>query len=331
MIASVIIQEDISREIGIVNFSLPAVALFGMVFLQIKFSGVPARSQMWKSQLKKINVVTVFWSIARLASGIDNILAEYSDSSISNNITNKTDHAIDTVAAAFMILSLIISEVVCMVLVLDYGFMGIFLFSEDDEGSAVSKTQASFVSTDKDNITNFSMVITDLMMTVDDIVIEDELQVRKNGLGKLYKATYNGAPVIFRKILFKRLSGYVLEEFTAEIDRYQNLVSNKIIPIIGVILDLPTVGIVSPYMARGSLYKALHVDHINFTRKDKFKLALEMSSVLETIHSQNKAHGHLTSENILLNDDGVAVIADLGFQKMKKYAGVIFGYTNKSG
>mmetsp|Transcript_23172 Transcript_23172/g.22947 ORF Transcript_23172/g.22947 Transcript_23172/m.22947 type:complete len:91 (+) Transcript_23172:21-293(+) len=60
-------------------------------------------------------------------------------------------------------------------------------------------------------------------------------------------------------------------------------------------------------------------------------MALELAACLETVHAQGKVHGHLSSENILLNDEGVALISDLGFQKMKKYAGIIFGYTNKSG
>ncbi|CAG9311989.1 unnamed protein product [Blepharisma stoltei] len=337
MIANIITETNISTEIGLVNFILPVFVIGSMIYLQIKYSGMPARSLIWKSRLKKINCVTIFWSIARFAGGVDNILAEYSEPSISSNITNRTDHAMDTAAAALMILSLIISEVICMILVLDFSFIGIFLFSEEDDqqslmdrSPSVQQTRSSG-SSERDDYTTFSMIITNMMMTMDDLEIKEEMPSRKNGFGKLYKASYKGMPVVLRKIIFKRLSGYVLEEFTAEIDSYQNLVSNKIIPIVGVILDLPTVGIVSPYINGGSLYKALHVEKAGFTKQEKYHIALELASCLETVHAQGKVHGHLSSENILLNDEGVALISDLGFQKMKKYAGIIFGYTNKSG
>lgn len=51
--------KNISREIGIVNLSVPAVCIGMMVYLQIKYSGYPTRSNLWKSRLHKINCATL--------------------------------------------------------------------------------------------------------------------------------------------------------------------------------------------------------------------------------------------------------------------------------
>ncbi|CAG9314053.1 unnamed protein product [Blepharisma stoltei] len=329
---SMLHERDISKEIGIVNFILPSCVMAMMVYFQIKYSGLPTRSKVWKSKLNRINCVALFWSLARFAEGIDDILAEYSEPNISENITNRADHAMDTTAAALMILSLIISEVICMALVLDYGFIGIFLFSEEEgDQSILDIDEKNSIMDEKTHEFSTLSMVAETSIKLSDLTIIDEYFSKKNGLGKLYKATYKGMTVILRKIVFKRLSGYVIEEFQEEINIIQTMICNHLLPIIGVIIDLPTIGIVYPFVERGSLYNALHVEKVKFSYREKLRIACDIAECLEQIHSQGKAHGHLTSDNILLKDDGEALISDLGFLKVKKYAGIISGYTNKSG
>ena len=48
------------------------------------------------------------------------------------------------------------------------------------------------------------------------------------------------------------------------------------------------------------------------------------------MHSLGKVHGHLTSHNIVINSNDRVFITDFGMGKIKKYAGIVCGYSNKT-
>ena len=62
----------------------------------------------------------------------------------------------------------------------------------------------------------------------------------------------------------------------------------------------------------------------------KLGIMMQIARAFEHIHCTGRVHGHLTSENILVNENEHVFVSDLGMNKIKKYAGIVSGYSNKS-
>ena len=61
------------------------------------------------------------------------------------------------------------------------------------------------------------------------------------------------------------------------------LSSQKLVPIFGIILQKPTVGIVSAYYKQ-SLYKALHLDQVKFPKNTLLAIARDLANTFQEIH-----------------------------------------------
>ena len=81
-------------------------------------------------------------------------------------------------------------------------------------------------------------------------------------------------------------------------------------------------------MIKGSLFDALHINNMPLTLTEKIRISGDIAAGILNFHMQGKAHGHLTSHNILFDENFTPYISDLGFNKLKKYAGIVSGYTN---
>ena len=56
-----------------------------LVALNLKYSGTLTRDEIWKNKLRKILWVTIYWTIARFANGVINIIAAFSKSGFSKS------------------------------------------------------------------------------------------------------------------------------------------------------------------------------------------------------------------------------------------------------
>ena len=246
--------------------------------------------------------------------------------SLSYQISNRGSSSLYSDTAAFLFSVLIVSEIMCILMVLDYAFMGIFVFS-DEENISEKKQELMHLSIESSN--SFQFMPLQLRLNMKDVYILSQISIRKPGLGKVYRANYQERIVFLRKITFSRLSTYVLEEFSNELDKYSTDNSN-ILPIIGVVIDLPTISIISPFIEPGSLYRLLHISKIKLSLDQKLIYSQQIASGFTHIHYTGRVHGHLTSENVLINENDHVFISDLGMNKIKKYSGIVSGYTNKS-
>ena len=323
---STLIVED---ELDWLNIGMPCMSLVIMLVLGIQYSGVPLKSLAWRKSLVQFIGVSVYWTITRLFRGFTSIIGKLSDLNITVNL-NDSDH--QTVDYIMLIVVLLISEVLCVFIVLDYGFMSIFIFSEEEAEANTQILRPSDVGNESETIANTSILINHLtesaIINLSEITEGEEVVSRKNSLGKLYQATFKESRVLFRKIVVPRLSGYIVEELTTEIEVHRSMHYSHVLPIIGIVLELPVIGFVTPLMRKGSLYEALHVTQVKFSLTDKVRISSDISAGILNFHMQGKAHGHLNSHNILFDENYLPYISDLGFQKLKKYAGIVSGYTN---
>lgn len=317
--------KNISKEVGICNFSLAASTVIGMISLQIRYSGVPLRSESWKAKLSRMNIVTAFWTAARILQGVLDILDQYDSTSLSYQMSETNSNSIGKDSAAYLFSVLIISEITCILMVLDYSFMAIFVFNDEEK----TEKKVELLERNSDISNSFMNQSLQVRINMAEVCVLSQIFTNKSTLGKVYKATYNNRYVIVRKIVFSRLSTYVLEDFSEELDSYNSNHPN-ILPIMGVSLELPNIYLILPLIEPGSLFKILHVDHKSLAFGTKVKYSIQIATALFYIHNIGKVHGHLTSHNVLVSNNDHVYIADLGMSKIKKYAGIMNGYCNKS-
>lgn len=320
---------NLSKEVGICNFSLAGSTVIGMIVLQIRFSGVPLRTETWRGKLNRINLVTGFWTFARVLQGILDILDQNKETSLSHQMSKSEASTLGNTQAAYLFSILIVSEIVCVLMVLDYAFMGIFVFSEDERENVQERRKVDLREISYESFSSIMNQSLQIRINMKDVCILCQINNAGNGLGKVYKATYDNREVFVRKITFSRLSTYVLEDFSQELDSYNSSHPN-ILPIIGVSLDLPIIYTISPLIVPGSLYKLLHIERRNLSFSQKVHYIKQIAGGLSHMHSLGKVHGHLTSHNIVVNSNDRVFITDFGMGKIKKYAGIVCGYCNKT-
>ena len=69
-LAEVINSVEISEENACVNIIVPALGAIYIFYLQILFSGRPIKSPLWRSKLRRISSVSIFWTISRIIKGV---------------------------------------------------------------------------------------------------------------------------------------------------------------------------------------------------------------------------------------------------------------------
>jgi tRNA A-37 threonylcarbamoyl transferase component Bud32 len=329
LLYSLLIIGDISRDVvslqlDWLNIGLPAINIALFITLAILYSGVPLKSLSWKRKLRHFFLVSIYWTVSRLFRGLSSIVGRVSDNTLILDLENDVQSTGDYI---MLILVLVLSEICCIFSVQDYGFMGIFMLSEEESeitAPIVNKTE----DTSEVSIQNISLYSDNPIISLSEIEHDEEHISRKHGLGKLYKSKFKNTEVLFRKINLPRLSGYIVEDLDLEIREQRSLNIPRVVPIIGIVIELPIIGFVTPIMTKGSLYNSLHIQPIKLNITEKIKLAYHISSSILSFHSTGKVHGHLTSHNILFDSELNPFISDLGFHKLKKYAGIMSGYTN---
>lgn len=323
---------------SIFDISLASVFMIAILYLHIRFSNKPFKSNAARGRLSKITAVTIAWSVARIIKAYTNLYLTSGNKLIAE--TGIQDAALET--GITLVIQMTICEVICFYIVENYSFMGIFLFWEDDEDLPMLRTIQNKRATQYRNLSDVETTQrsdsydatqvdrSSSFLEYSDLVIKELYCKKPNGLGELYRASYRGFEVMYRKINFPRMSNYVLEEFKNEVFFLQDNQTEQMTLFYGCCYNLPVLGIVVQYCSGGSLYENLHTRKRKFSLTDKLKILEDIARALIALHNIKRCHGHLSSHNILLDSKMRAKITDVGLEKIKKYAAVLLGYTNKS-
>jgi tRNA A-37 threonylcarbamoyl transferase component Bud32 len=329
---SIISTEQVSFQLDVLNILIPGVCASLMVYLSVKYSGIPLKSELWKQKFNHIFKVSIYWTVTRIMRGLGTLIGSFFGRGLTINLEDDRETTADYI---ILIIILIVSEILCVFSVQDYGFMDLFVSAEAESDSNPSTPiLAPAEDSDKETIANTSISILQLnespLIGLSEVTEGEEFKGRKQGLGKLFKSKFKDSDVMFRKITLPRLSGYVIEELTGEIETHRKLQFSNVLPIIAIVIEMPVIGFITPIMPKGSLFEVIHVQKLQMTLTQKLEICEKIADELNNIHSQSKSHGHLTSHNILLDDSFTPFISDFGFSKVKKYAGIVSGYTNIS-
>ncbi|KAJ7233189.1 kinase-like domain-containing protein [Mycena rebaudengoi] len=145
----------------------------------------------------------------------------------------------------------------------------------------------------------------------------DEYAIFGGAFGNIYRGTYAGKTVALKRIRIfqgdmelrqKRL------KFCREALTWHNLRHPRTLPLIGIDRDSfsPSLCMVSPWMEHGTVLRYLD----KHGRANVDRLLSEIAQGLEYLHSRNIIHGDLRGENILINDEWSACLADFGLASL---------------
>jgi serine/threonine protein kinase len=323
--------KTLSRENIILNLTVSTSILILLITIQIKFASLPSISDVWKSRTRRVTLITYIWTITKIIRDVINLAIESFTMSASSQAAASGGGNSISLLGYFMIQ--MVCEWIPLLMTLETKFIQIFMFSETADGGEILlvpvQRRSTVIRPGKRNL-KFTMVAENPFKKPEDIKIIESYEIGLNKLGKTYKLLYNNNTCFYRKVTFPRLSPYIIEEFLEEIHSYKEILTENIIPVLGIIMNDATIGLISPYLPNHSLFIHLHQKKTIWSFKQKIEIAITISEAIEEIHSIPRAHGHLSSHNILLDESMQANISDLGFIKLKKYAGLLVDYTNVS-
>eukprot|EP00803_Ostreobium_quekettii_P007334 evm.model.scf_2083.2 EVM.evm.TU.scf_2083.2 scf_2083:17341-27167(-) len=165
-----------------------------------------------------------------------------------------------------------------------------------------------------------------LILSLDDISICRNAEGKKyrlgeGGFGMVYKALMNNVDEVAVKVVkTDKPTNKELNLFLTEVRTLSQLHHRNIVQFYGACLEPGSMFFVTELMRGGDLYTAIrhHQETMRWDRLGK-KVALDVALGLNYLHSQKPPmmHRDLKSPNVLLSEEGVAKIADVGMVKVQ--------------
>lgn len=308
-LCSIISTEIKSMELACINLILPIAFLGSQLAMQISYSGIPFKSVLHTKRHYIAGTTGFIWAICRVTRGIVGILWPKS---------------IENESVLFVVV-LILTEIGCYLVVLDDGQIELFLIHPEDK-----ENENELLQSEDDDFNAFESSHR-LVFDPSEVECTHEMPSRHHGLGRVYLAKFRDQMVLYRRVNFKRMSSFMQEEIMEDLKLIKEVTSEHVVQFFGCTLSNHTLGLISTYYHQGSLYSLLHEAKEELEFITKLNIARDLAMGMRDLHYQSQYHGHLTSHNVLLEGDKVVMIADFGLERMKKLAGLMCGYCNKSG
>ena len=319
MFIGVISNNMISIQQGIISFAASFAVTAGLVIVQVKYSGLPFKTAQAGKYMKTVIFITCVWTLGRITHGV--IYLIMTGSITGGNMSSFGDVVGDNKTIILIIVDLMVTELMCYYFVLDYSFFRIFIDNFIDEPK-----RAMFLV--KDGI---SMQV-ELESSNDVFEITDTKgMVIFEGKGKLGAVSFltPDQEKVVKKISLPRINKYVLENLQNDIDELKKLKVSNLALYSDCNIYNTEIELIMEYFPLGSLFSILHNSPKILPVLKRLEILHKVSQTMKSLHSQSKAHGHLTSHNILLKYDYEPFISDLGLEHFKKYCGLVNSYCNK--
>jgi serine/threonine protein kinase len=139
------------------------------------------------------------------------------------------------------------------------------------------------------------------------------------GVGMIYRGWYKNEPVALKTLFDSRIGEDLKKEYMDELLVLSKVKHTNIVKFLGACMTPPNLCYVME-LCEGSLFSLLHVDKCKFSDRDIIKMAVDVGSALEYLHSVKPAaiiHRDIKSHNILRATDGTMKLCDFGLVKVR--------------
>lgn len=131
-------------------------------------------------------------------------------------------------------------------------------------------------------------------------------------LGYLVQAQVHRNETVALKLFVDTTAEYQRQLITRELRAVRRIRHRHILPYIGSAQLADQTVLVSPYMKNGNL-----LQYLSRVVADRDGLLIQVATAVEYLHTVHKmVHGDLKCENVLIADDGTALLADFGLSTL---------------
>ena len=149
--------------------------------------------------------------------------------------------------------------------------------------------------------------------------IRDMKLIEKGSFGLIYRGTWEGTVVAIKKLPAGKMTSAFIEELEQEAAIMRQLRHPNVLNFLGTSCDMDghQICIIMEYMDRGSLYRLIHDESIQFTLEQISTICIDAARGVNYLHNLNPPiiHRDLKSHNFLMNSSGVVKVCDFGLSR----------------
>ncbi|KAJ8564314.1 hypothetical protein ON010_g7033 [Phytophthora cinnamomi] len=140
-----------------------------------------------------------------------------------------------------------------------------------------------------------------------------EAPFASGGFGLVYHAQWSNCAVVEKEVCIKLDNEIEMERFKQEVEIWRNLRHDNVVPFYGANHTERPCFIVSSYATNGELLGYLKKKREqNPNEKIVWQKLFEVAAGLNYLHEQGVIHGDLKCNNIVVDQDGTAMLTDFG-------------------
>ncbi|KAB5557732.1 hypothetical protein DKX38_008641 [Salix brachista] len=154
-----------------------------------------------------------------------------------------------------------------------------------------------------------------------------EKQIANGSSGDLYKGTFCSQDVAIKVLKGEHLNNKIHSEFAQEVIIMRKVRHKNVVKFIGACTRPPSLCIITEFMSGGSMYDFLHKQQGSLNIRSLLRVAIDVSKGMHCLHQNNIVHRDLKSANLLMDENGVAKVADFGVARVQDQSGVMTAET----
>ncbi|XVE57829.1 hypothetical protein DITRI_Ditri04bG0121600 [Diplodiscus trichospermus] len=164
---------------------------------------------------------------------------------------------------------------------------------------------------------NESNSMVDCQIRWEDLHLGEE--VGQGSYAVVYRGIWNGSDVAVKVYFSGEYKELTLLDCKKEIDIMRKLRHPNVLLFMGAVYSLERLAIVTEFLPRGSLFKALHKNNQALDVRRRIKMALDVARGMNYLHHRNPpiVHRDLKSSNLLVDRNWNVKVGDFGLSRWK--------------
>nr|XP_019070734.1 probable serine/threonine-protein kinase DDB_G0278509 isoform X2 [Solanum lycopersicum] len=177
-------------------------------------------------------------------------------------------------------------------------------------------TRSSQGSSSNKNENELSLVV-HCEIRWEDISLSED--IGQGAFGVVYHGIWKGSDVAVKVFFGNQCGDTTLLDYKKEIDIMKRLRHPNVLLFMGAVSSQEKLAIITEYMPRGSLFKALHRNNPPLDLKRRLRMALDVARGMCYLHRRNPpiVHRDLKSSNLLVDKSWTVKVGDFGLSKLK--------------
>ncbi|KAG9453015.1 hypothetical protein H6P81_005919 [Aristolochia fimbriata] len=186
--------------------------------------------------------------------------------------------------------------------------------SLSSSGESVDNGETSFQRSKEGNS------MTDCEILWEDLQLGEE--VGQGSYAVVYRGIWNGSDVAIKVYIENEYHDGILLDYRKEIEIMKKLRHPNVLLFMGAVYSPDRLAIVTEFMPRGSLFKALHKNNQVLDIRRRLRMALDVARGMNYLHRRNPpiVHRDLKSSNLLVDKNWTVKVGDFGLSQLKKSA-----------